>query len=610
MRAQSRRLPFTRSLVGLALIVAGFMWVHSVRAEEPHKRVLILHSTRRDTQISIVLDREVPRLLDARLGQGQDYYAEYIDAARFPDPEYQLAFRDFLRLKYKGQSFDVVIAMMDVAAEFVERHRDELFPESPVVFFTNTPRRRLPNSTGVVAPLNLSSTIVLAAALQPDLKHVFVVSGAGPREQANERLARSQLQRLQTRLEITYLSGLPTRELEARLSTLPPHSIVYFLLVYRDGAGQNFHPLEYLDRVAAIANAPTYCWVDSAIGRGVVGGSLLNQMGQAEAVSALTLRVLAGERADAIPVSAPDLVVNQVDWRQLQRWGISEARIPARTAVRFRSPSVWDRYKGYIIGASSVLIVQAALIAGLLIQASRRRQAEKRLVASQTQLRASYARISDLGQRLLLAQESERSRIARELHDDVSQQIALLSIDLQTLGGPARPQRGPDRRGVNELMGRVDSLAKSVHDLSYRLYPEKLRLLGLVAAIKGLQRDLCQPEVDIIFTHDIGSTPLPHDVTLCLFRVVQESLTNALKHSGASRIFVHLARSQDRLTLTITDDGRGFDVDAAYGKGLGLISMKERLEALRGTLTIRSAPGAGTRAEAVLVLEAATAVAV
>jgi signal transduction histidine kinase len=257
--------------------------------------------------------------------------------------------------------------------------------------------------------------------------------------------------------------------------------------------------------------------------------------------------------------------------------------------------------------AVSLVLVQAALIAGLLVQASRRRQAEKHLLASQRKLSATHARISDLGRRLIQAQEGERSHIARELHDDISQQIALLSIEVHTLIGSAWPSPR-DKKPLRELMERVESLAKSVHDLSHRLYPAKLRLLGLVAGIKSLQRDFSQPDVLVVFTHQMGPAVIPHDVTLCVFRVVQEGLTNAIKHSGAREICVHLADNGDGLALTIVDDGSGFDVDTRYGKGLGLISMKERLEAVGGSLTIQSAPGSGTRIEASVVLSAAKAV--
>ncbi len=241
MRTWSRSLRFGRWLV--LMVAPGVILgpVEAAFALDRQTQVLVLYSARRDAQMSIVGDRELPRLLEQGLGGGLDYYSEYIDLARFPDSGYQVAFRDFLRLKYKGQRFDAVIAIQDTAVEFIGKNRDELFPGTPVVFLASrSAPRRLENSTGVIAELNLSGTLALAAALQPDARHVFVVSGAARPDQVYESLARRQLRSFEGRFTITYLSGLAAKDLEARLATLPEHSIVYFLLVYQDGAGGEF----------------------------------------------------------------------------------------------------------------------------------------------------------------------------------------------------------------------------------------------------------------------------------------------------------------------------------------------------------------------------------
>jgi signal transduction histidine kinase len=564
-------------------------------AATAQKQVLVLYSTRRDAQIAIVGERELPRIFDEGLKDGVDYYSEYIDRARFPDEHYRQAFREFLRSKYKGQQFDVIIAMQNVVLDFVGSTRDELFPNTPVVYFASPPlAHAIPNSVGVTSPLDFGDTLALAVELQPDVERCFVVSGASPGDKEYENLARSQFESIESRIAVTYLSGLPTRELETRVATLPAHSVIYYLVVNSDGNGDNFHPLEYLDRIAAIANAPIYSWVDSTMGHGIVGGRLKSQTRETEALGRLALRVLGGERADAIPPSSPDLGETQIDWRQIRRWGISEARIPAAALVRFREPTLWDRYKGFIVGTVALLLAQTMLIVGLLVQKTRRRHAEEQARASQAELVRSYDRIRDMGARLLNAQEGERSRIARELHDDISQQLALLSIDLELLSGAAHDQ---PKHMADEALVRVQDLVRSVHDLSHRLHPSKLRLIGLIPALKGLRRELAVSDIDIVLTDENVPAVLPPDLTLCLFRVVQEALQNAVKYSGARNVLVHLAGRKDALELTIVDDGAGFDVDAAWGKGLGLVSMTERIEAIGGTIEIHSERGAGTRLE-------------
>ncbi len=150
---------------------------------------------------------------------------------------------------------------------------------------------------------------------------------------------------------------------------------------------------------------------------------------------------------------------------------------------------------------------------------------------------------------------------------------------------------------TEEALSRAHAIARSVHDLSHRLHPAKLRLIGLVPALNGLQRELSRSDVAVTFTHDNVPARLSPDLTLCLFRIVQEALQNALKYSRAAHVSVHLGGGPEGLALTIVDDGVGFDVNAAWGTGLGLMSMRERLEAIGGTLEIRSAPGIGTRLE-------------
>ena len=292
----------------------------------------------------------------------------------------------------------------------------------------------------------------------------------------------------------------------------------------------------------------------------------------------------------------PVRTFDQVDWRQLRRWGISEARVPQGTFVRFRELSVWDQYQSYILGAAALFVAQTALIAGLLVQAARRRRAEAEAHQSQAALKDSFERIRDLGGRLITAQEAERSRIARELHDDVGQQVALLSMDLELLSASGSPP-STDADSLRETLDRVQGLAKSVHDLSHRLHPAKLRLVGLVGALSSLPREFAQPGTTVTFTHAYVPEGLPQDVTLCLFRVAQEAVQNAIKHGSARNVAVHLGGDNHTLILTIADDGKGFDVRGQWGKGLGLISMSERLDLIGGTLQLDSSPDAGTRVE-------------
>ena len=582
-------------VLSLVFSVAGMLVCsYAAFAADSQKRVLVLHSNRRDALNALLADRELPRLIEKGFPEGVDYYSEYIDLPRFSDPGYQTAFRDFLSLKYNGLRLDAVVAIQDVALQFVRANRDDLFRGVPVVFLANTTPPAIPNSTGLIIERKFGSTVALATALQPDLRHVFLVSGANDGDRVFERNARDQLGPFESRLNLVYLSGLSTQDLKLRLARLPAHSMVFYLLVYKDGAGENVHPLEYLDMLVSVSSAPIYSWADQMMGRGIVGGNLVSQDAEMKTLADLVVRVLGGEMADSIPQSSPDFKVAQLDWRALTRWGIRESRIPPGTLVRFRQPSAWDRYRVYILTVTIIVAAQSLLIAGLLVQKRMRRRAEMRVRDNEAALRVSNERIHDLGGRLLRAQEAERARIARELHDDVNQQVALLAIDLEMLQAEDSEQPGA-KTLVHEACERAHGIAKSLHDLSHQLHPARLRMLGLVPALNGLQRELSRPEVTINVSAEDVPTSLPEEVTLCLFRIAQEALQNALTHSGASVISLHLVGEVDELVMTILDDGVGFDVDEAWRKGLGLVSMSERLESIGGTIDIQSGPREGTR---------------
>jgi signal transduction histidine kinase len=364
---------------------------------------------------------------------------------------------------------------------------------------------------------------------------------------------------------------------------------VNYLLVSRDGAGNSFHPLDYVDRITAVASAPTYSWVDSAMDHGIVGGSLKSQEAEIAAIAALALRVLRGESADSIPVSSPDLTAPQVDWRQLQRWGISDARVPAGTIVRFREPSVWERYWIRIMIALLLVLAQSALIAVLLAQNSRRKGTEKMLKASQDELHAAYAQ-------LLGAQEDERFRIARELHDDIGQRMALLTMELDGINAGAPLARRDLAIRVHELSSQARELAKDIQSISHTLHSSKLHDLGLRLAAAGFCREVSeQYGLDIRFSCGDIPDDVAEEVAVCVFRVLQEAVNNTVRHARARRVAVTLDAGPGEIRLEVADDGISFDQNAARkGRGLGLISMKERLSTIGGELFIESRPGAGT----------------
>ena len=329
---------------------------------------------------------------------------------RFADPNYVVALRDFLRHKYAHTHIDVVIATSTSTFELARDNRDLLFPDAAIVAIFSPTGTRVANTTGVNLDINMHGTLDLALALQPDLTQVFVVAGGSDFDRFYEDVARSQFQQYTNRLTFTYLSGLAMDALEERLAQLPERSIVYFVMLTSDGAGRRWLPLDSLDRVTASASAPVYHWVETAIGHGVVGGSLMTLALPARVVAEQAVRIINGEPADNIPVQKIDPNVITIDWRELRRWNLSEARVPATAVVRFREASAWERYRLYIIGAVSLVGLQSALIGVLVVNRANRRRAES---CTPRQLRADPRSRRAADQRAGSRAREHRPRSAR-----------------------------------------------------------------------------------------------------------------------------------------------------------------------------------------------------
>jgi signal transduction histidine kinase len=199
--------------------------------------------------------------------------------------------------------------------------------------------------------------------------------------------------------------------------------------------------------------------------------------------------------------------------------------------------------------------------------------------------------LSGMTRRLIEAQEQERSRIGRELHDDINQRLAMLALELGQL------QDHPAEVGsrLQELRKQTIEISNDIQALSHELHSSTLEYLGVVAGIKSWCRDFGERQrIEIEFKDNVSSV-LPLDVGVCLFRVLQEALHNAVKHSGTKRVEVQLAEHANEVHLIVRDSGRGFDIEAArQGAGLGLTSMQERVRLVSGTILIESKPMGGT----------------
>jgi signal transduction histidine kinase len=217
------------------------------------------------------------------------------------------------------------------------------------------------------------------------------------------------------------------------------------------------------------------------------------------------------------------------------------------------------------------------------------------VIADITERKLAEAALANVSRKLIEAQEQERTRIGRELHDDIGQRLAMVAIQLQQTHEDflVLPEV---RNRMGELNKEISGIADDIQSLSHELHSAKLQYLGIASAMRGFCQEFAkQQKVEIDFkAHDLPS-PLSPDISLCLFRVLQEALHNSAKHSGVRHIEVRLWGTSDEIQLSVKDSGAGFDREAAKtSRGLGFISMEERLKLVDGTLSIESQPKSGT----------------
>jgi len=217
-----------------------------------------------------------------------------------------------------------------------------------------------------------------------------------------------------------------------------------------------------------------------------------------------------------------------------------------------------------------------------------------------TERKSAEEALKDLSGELLKAQEEERRRIAREIHDDYQQRLAILCNELEMLGRNLERTDENSSRRIRDLFNQVDALNADLHSLSHRLHSTKLDNLGLVAALTSLCAEFREHhKIEVSFSHENVPRSIRGEVALCLFRVTQEALQNLKKHSGATLAQVRLAVEKGEIHLSVVDSGEGFDPDPlAKTRGIGLRSMEERVRSVGGRLAVWSQPAKGTRVEA------------
>ena len=705
----------------IGLVVFLFPQGAPAKAAAAPKRILALYWYNKDFPSNAPFDRSLQAVLKSAPAGSIEYYTEYLESDRFPGENQSEALRDYLRQKYASRFIDVVVAVSDAPLDFLLKYRDSLFTKTPIVFIAikrpATNETSGPGLTGIVLGGGYKKTLDLALRLHTHTKHVFIISGTLNHDKTYEALCREELQGLDSGLSINYFTDLSVDELIFKTKHLPERSLVLYIWQQSQNEGRLLESADILAAIAPSTTAPIYGVANWQVGRGVVGGYLRTFEADATRVGEIALQIANGARAQDIPIeSAKKSPI--FDWGQLHRWGLKESALPPGSVVLYREPTLWERNRNYILAGLGVIVAQTFLIAGLLWQRTRRRNAELKLGKSEERFskafrqspfaitiasdrdgcyidvnetfetqtgwkrdeiigrtpgeinlwvnpdqRTTFVRelvekgnirdlevllrrkdgeirtslgsaelievngepcalsvfaditerkqaeeaLVSLSGRLIEAQEEERKRIARELHDDYNQRLAMIAIDLEGLVGNSSADDADER--LHELFNRVSEVGADLHSLSHTLHSSTLQTLGLVAGVRAFCEEFTQQQgIQVEFACQNVPHDIPSDTALCLFRIVQEALRNVKRHSGAKKAEVRLERLDGRLQLSVSDRGRGFDSNKPSTEcGIGIHSMEERLRFLGGRLEIQSRPMEGTRIDAWLPLYIANA---
>jgi signal transduction histidine kinase len=582
-----------RGTARLALMTLAIGAVSAPVSGAESRVVLVLHTYGHDTPSRLQIDTSLAQAFREVSGTTIDLYIETLDPNRFAPSQVALT-RDYLRGRYAGKQIAVIVAVYDRALAFLLDPRDPLFPGVPIAaVLSSYPKTIADRVTVLWTGRVVADSLVVALKLHPRARRIALIDAAshlGISDPVRDELV-SQAESIAP-VPIIRLFDLPLDELIPRVQALPTDTII---MINRQTIGWRGAPTSGVDVIRELtrtAPGPIYTTSDQQVGSGAVGGVVINMYGQATELAQLALRIAATGARHTPPATIT--LVPTFDWRQLRRWRVREDLLPPHSVVRFREYSLWDRYRWYVVGALTVCVTQSALIAGLLLHRRRRRRAEVALCDSESALSASACRVESLAGRLITAQEVERSRLARDLHDDFSQQLALLSIELNHLVNTAGGAGGGIRH-ARAAAARAAEIATGVHNLSHELHPARLEFLGLGPALDELCREMSSAhDAAIEFERWPLSRPIPEPAALCLFRVTQEALRNVVKHSGGRTARVILREFDGITQLQVTDPGCGFAPETS-ANGLGLISMRERVSLIGGAIAVHSRAGAGTR---------------
>jgi signal transduction histidine kinase len=606
-------------LIVATVAVFAPIFTANAHAAEP-KHVLLIHSFGSGTPPFTVESTAFETELVEKMGERVDLDEVSLDMARYADRDMQEAIVDYLQKRKAKWRPDLVVTIGAPAGIFAANYRDRLFPETPILYAT-LDRRLLPpgaldnNATYIGQVYEVAGFIEDMLQIAPATKNIEVIVGATPLEHHWQEVFKKAAEPLAGRVKFTYYSDLSFDQMKERVSKLPPDSYIFFLLLLRDAAGVTLNADAALQRLHAVANAPINSIFNHQLGLGIVGGRLHPSDRVGKEAARVAIRILHGEPASSFPSRFVERLPPRYDWRELQRWKINEKLLPPGSTVLFREPTVWDRYRAWIIAGISICILQALLITGLVANLVKRHRAERSLTQAEKEARHHREQINLLSRVSLLGEMT--ASLAHELNQPLSAIITNANAGMRSI------DKGKEDPGtLREILLDVEADGRRAHEIIQDVRNtikkgdptrHRINLNELVTKVAHIVRPdavAYSCEVETSLARDLPLIEVdPVQIQQVLVNLVSNAL-DAMQQTPPGRRKVEISTAgngENEVRLSVRDHGTGiraevheqlfdqFFTTKEQGLGMGLAIVRSIVESHGGRIAAENVADGGAR---------------